>query len=406
MRLGRLVSMSMRSITRNRVRSLLTSLGIIIGVGSVIIMVGVGQGSQAQIQKQIASMGTNLIMVFPPRGDRSGTRQANRLSKEDVVKLRAEASYLGAISGEVRNSLKVVGGSTVDGSSYWSTTVWGVEPDYLKIKQWAVKSGEFFTEKDLDSRNKVAVLGTTVAKKLFGDADPVGQRVRAGTTPFTVIGVLSSKGTNAMGDDQDDAVMVPLDTALTRLSQSRYLGGIEMSAVRADLMDQAQAEVEQILRESHRIPTGEDADFDVLNQSQIIATASQTSRTLTTLLAAIAAVSLLVGGIGIMNIMLVSVTERTREIGIRVSVGAHKRDILLQFLSESIILSLLGGAVGIALALVLSALLGSVWNVPTVIRPGIIAASAGFAAAVGVFFGYYPARKAAGLYPIDALRYE
>ncbi|HEY9594650.1 MAG TPA: FtsX-like permease family protein, partial [Spirochaetia bacterium] len=240
----------------------------------------------------------------------------------------------------------------------------------------------------------------------FGDADPIGQRIRIQTTPFTVIGVLASKGSNSMGDDQDDTVMVPLDTALIRLSQSRYLGGIEMSAVREDLMNQAQSEVEQILRESHRLAAGDENDFGVMNQSQIIATASQTSKTLTTLLAAIAAVSLLVGGIGIMNIMLVSVTERTREIGIRMSVGAHKRDILLQFLSESVILSLMGGIVGIVLALVLSALLGSLWNVPTVISPGIIAASAGFAAAVGIFFGFYPARKAANLYPIDALRYE
>ncbi len=407
MRFGRMVSICMRSIARNRVRSLLTSLGIIIGVGSVIIMVGVGQGSQAQIQKQIASMGTNLVMVFPPRGDRSGIRQANRLSKADVTKLRAESSYLSAISGEVRNSdLKVVGGTTMEGSSYWETTVYGVEPDYLTIKQWDVKSGEFFTEKDVEARSKVAVLGTTVVKELFGDADPIGQRIRIQTTPFTVIGVLASKGSNSMGDDQDDTVMVPLDTALTRLSQSRYLDTIEMSAVREDLMDQAQTEVEQILRESHRIAASADADFEVNNQSQIIATASQTSKTLTTLLAAIAAVSLLVGGIGIMNIMLVSVTERTREIGIRMSVGAHKRDILLQFLSESVILSLMGGIVGIVLALVLSALLGSLWNVPTVISPGIIAASAGFAAAVGIFFGFYPARKAANLYPIDALRYE
>jgi putative ABC transport system permease protein len=391
----------MRSIFRNRIRSLLTSLGIIIGVGSVIVMVGVGQGSQAQISKQIASMGTNLIMVFPPRGDRNGPRQANRLSEADVTKLRAESSYLSAISGEVRDTFKVVGGS-----GYWSTTVYGVEPDYLVIKQWGMKSGYFFTDKDLASRNKVAVLGATVVKKLFGDADPVGQSVRIGTTPFTVTGVLTSKGSNAMGDDQDDAVMVPLDTALTRLEQSRYINTIEMSAVRQDLMDQAQTEVEQILRESHRLSAGADADFEVMNQSEIIKTASQTSKTLTTLLAAIAGVSLLVGGIGIMNIMLVSVTERTREIGIRMSVGAHKRDILLQFLSESIILSLLGGVIGIILAIVVCSLLGSIGNVPTVIKPGIIAASAGFAAAVGIFFGYYPARKAANLYPIDALRYE
>jgi putative ABC transport system permease protein len=402
MRLERLVTHSLRSIMRNRVRSLLTSLGIIIGVGAVIVMVGVGEGSQAQIARQIASMGTNLLMVMPPRG----AQQANRLTTADVKKLRAEASYLRAVSGEVRMTLKAVSGSESGTETSWSTTVFGVEPDFVVIKDWGMGSGEFFTDQDVQARSKVAVLGATVAEKLFGDSDPVGQRVRVGMTPFTVIGVLTRKGSTGMGNDQDDVIVVPLDTALTRLSQSRYLGGIEASAARSDLMDQAQSEVEQILRESHRLSAGDTADFDVMNQSQIVKTASQTSQTLTTLLAAIAGVSLLVGGIGIMNIMLVSVTERTREIGIRMSVGARRRDILLQFLSESIILSLLGGAVGIALAVVLGRLLGSVMNIPTIIRPGIVFESAGFAAAVGVFFGYYPARKAARLYPIDALRYE
>jgi putative ABC transport system permease protein len=402
MRLERLITHAVRSIMRNRIRSLLTSLGIIIGVGAVIVMVGVGEGSQVQVARQIASMGTNLIMVMPPRG----SQQANRLTTADVKKLRDESNYLGAVSGEVRATLNAVSGSETGTDTSWSTTVFGVEPDYLKIKDWGLKSGEFFTDQDVAARSKVAVLGTTVAGKLFGDSDPIGQRVRIGMTPFKIVGVLASKGSTAMGNDQDDSILVPLDTALTRLSQSRYLGSIEASALRADLMDQAQAEVEQILRDSHRLSAGDIADFDVLNQSQIVKTASQTSRTLTTLLAAIAGVSLMVGGIGIMNIMLVSVTERTREIGIRMSVGARKRDIMLQFLSESIILSLLGGAVGIALAILVCRLLGSVMNVTAIIKPGIIVESAGFAAAVGVFFGYYPARKAARLYPIDALRYE
>ncbi len=397
MTVGRLLSHSVRSIFRNRIRSLLTSLGIIIGVGSVIVMVAVGEGSQAQISRQIASMGTNLIVVMPPRGP----REANRITRADVTKLRVESSYLAALSGVVRQTFKVIGGS-----GYWSTTVMGVEPDYLTIKQWSMESGAFFTDKDTSARSKVAVLGVTVAQKLFGDENPIGQRIRIQTTPFTIVGVLASKGSTGMGNDQDDVVMVPLDTALTRLAKDRYLGAIETSARRQDLMDVAQKEVTQILRESHRLAAGDDADFDVMNQSEIIKTASQTSKTLTSLLAAIAGVSLLVGGIGIMNIMLVSVTERTREIGIRMSVGARKKDILLQFLSESVILSLLGGLIGIALAISVAALLESLAGVPAIIKPGIIFESAGFAAAVGIFFGYYPARKAANLYPIEALRYE
>ncbi|MCK9170757.1 MAG: ABC transporter permease [Treponema sp.] len=398
MTVAKLIKVSMRSITRNKMRSFLTSLGIIIGVCSVIVMVAVGQGSQEQIKKQIASMGTNLLMVMPPRGPREG----NRLSMTDVEKLRAESSYLSAITGEVRLS----GTYVVGGPNYWSTSVYGIEPDYLKIKSWNMKEGDFFTQKDTQARNKVAVLGTTVAAKLFPDEDPVGQSVRILTTPFTVIGVLAGKGSNAMGSDQDDVVMVPLETAVNRLTKDRKIESIEMSVINEDLMDEAQTEVTAILRESHKLSDKADADFSVMNQSQILETASKTSQTLTTLLAAIAGVSLLVGGIGIMNIMLVSVTERTREIGIRMAVGARRRDILLQFLSESMILSLLGGIAGILLALTASYILRTFMNTPTVVSPPVIALSAGFAAAVGIFFGWYPARKAANLYPIDALRYE
>ncbi len=397
MTIGKLASASARSIFRNKMRSFLTSLGIIIGVCSVIVMVAIGSGSQAQITKQIESMGTNLLMVMPPRGP----REANRLTMADVTKLRLEASYLSAISGEVRLSSKVVGGS-----GYWSTTVYGVEPDYTVIKGWSMSSGEFFTDRDLARRSKVVVIGSTVASKLFGTDDPLGKSVRIGTTPFTIVGVLQGKGSGNNGNDQDDVVMVPLDTAVNRLLRDGKIQGIEMSVVRADLMDAAEADVTAILRASHRLSDGSDNDFDVMNQSEIIATASQTAETLTSLLAAIAGVSLIVGGIGIMNIMLVSVTERTREIGIRMSVGARKKDILLQFLAESVILSLLGGLLGISLALALSWALSTFMSMPTIISPVVIAASVGFAGAVGVFFGFYPARKAANLYPIDALRYE
>jgi putative ABC transport system permease protein len=378
-------------------RSLLTSLGIIIGVCSVIVMVAVGEGSQKQITKQIASMGTNLINVMPMRGPEA----INTLSRADVKKVRTEASLVQAISGITRGTFDVVGGA-----SSWETSVMGVEPDYLVIKNWGVDSGAFFTEQDLASRSKVAVIGKTVAKELFGQGDPIGSSIRIGTTPFTVIAVLAEKGSTGMGDDQDDVIMVPLDTALARLSKSRNLGMITISVVRDDLMDRAQTEIDTILRESHRLSATATADYSVMNMADIIKTASQTSKSLTMLLAAIAGVSLVVGGIGIMNIMLVSVTERTREIGIRMSVGARRRDILFQFLSESVILSLMGGMIGILLAVTLCKVLTAFVGLPTSINPIVIAASAGFAGAVGVFFGYYPARKAAGLYPIDALRYE
>ena len=398
MTFGKLLRASTQSIFRNKMRSFLTSLGIIIGVGSVIVMVAVGSGSQDQIKKQIQSMGTNLIMVMPPRGP----REANRLTMDDVAKLRTESSYLAAISGVVRmSSAKVVGGS-----GDWSTSVYGIEPGYFDIKSWTLGSGDFFTDKDLSRRAKVAVIGSTVAEELFPGEDPVGKSIRISTTPFTIVGVLGSKGAGNNGTDQDDIVMVPLDTAVNRLMRDGNVQSIEMSIIREDLMDEAQAEITAILMEAHRLTADDDMDFSVLNQSEIIATASQTSETLTSLLAAIAGVSLIVGGIGIMNIMLVSVTERTREIGIRMSVGARKRDILLQFLSESVILSLLGGFLGIVLALALAWALEAFMGMPTIVSPSVIAASAGFAAAVGIFFGFYPARKAANLYPIDALRYE
>lgn len=398
MSLVKLISLSTRSIMRNRMRSLLTSLGIIIGVCSVIVMVAIGQGSQQQIAKNIASMGTNLLMVMPPRGP----GEANRLTESDLAKLKAESSFIEMISGSVQMSdTEVVGGS-----GNWPTTVKGVQAGYPAIKRWAIADGEFFSQTDEATRNKVAVIGSTVAAKLFSDAEPVGQKLRIGSTIFTVTGVLASKGSSGMGDDQDDVVMVPLSTALARLQKDKYLGSIEMSVTREDQMKAAQEEVTTILREAHRLKLGEANDFDVMNQADIIATASASAATLTTLLAAIAGVSLIVGGIGIMNIMLVSVTERTREIGIRMAVGARRKDILLQFLSESILLSLLGGAMGIALAFIIVSLLGSVAQIPAIINPLVVAISAGFAAAVGVFFGYYPARKASRLYPIEALRYE
>lgn len=397
MKTSRLLKLSFKNIMRNKVRSLLTSLGIIIGVGSVIIMSAVGEGSQEEIKKQIQSLGANLIMVYPERGHTA----ANRLTKDDAIKLKNEASYLYAVSGTTRSSYTVIGGL-----GDWPTTVYGVEPDYLEIKQRTVSDGTFFTIDEMIAKTKSAVIGATVAKELFGESDPVGQRIRINKVPFTIIGVLESKGNTGAGADQDDLIYVPLDTAIARLKRSLYINSIEMSVIREDLMDQAEKDIELIMRESHKIENGKENDFRIINMAEIIETVSATAKTLTVLLSAIAGVSLLVGGIGIMNIMLVSVTERTREIGIRMSVGARKKDILLQFLSEAIILTLIGGAIGIIFAIIASLALERFLGIPTIVKGNIIILSAGFSAAVGIFFGYYPAKKASNLYPIDALRYE
>jgi putative ABC transport system permease protein len=280
-----------------------------------------------------------------------------------------------------------------------------VEPSILTIRSWGVAQGIFFDGEDLEARNKVAVLGATTAAQLFGENNPVDQQIRIGADYFTVIGVLEKKGASGGGSDQDDVVMVPLDTFLTRLSNSQNINNILMSVIDKRYMAAAQRETELILREAHKLSEADTADFEIMNSSDLIDMASETSRTLTTLLAAIAGVSLLVGGIGIMNIMLVSVTERTREIGVRMSVGARKRDILFQFLSESVILSLMGGVTGIAAAALVCRILAAV-GIPTSVNPVIVAGAAVFAALVGIFFGFYPARKASSLYPIDALRYE
>ena len=395
----------LRSIFRNRMRSLLTSLGVIIGVGSVIIMVALGEGSQRAIEARITAMGTNLLQVMPRRQmNRSGQQvimRVNAFTKKDVQKLRYESSFAAAVSGVVQTNANVTGSQ---GNA--QVSIQGVEPDFFVARNWVISHGYSFDDEDLTLRNRVAVIGRTTAKNLFGEPEAaLGGQIRIGANYFTVTGLLESKGAGLGGNDQDDVVMIPMDTAMTRLNNSRNIGQIVMSVVSKEYMEAAQKEAELILRESRGIADGADPDFTIMNQADMIEMASATSKTLTTLLAAIAGVSLLVGGIGIMNIMLVSVTERTREIGIRMAVGGRKRDILFQFLTESVILSLMGGVLGIGMAFLVCRIM-TMTGIPTAINPLIVVFSALFAALVGIIFGYYPALKAARLYPIDALRYE
>lgn len=405
MKLWVLLKVAFKSILKNKMRSFLTSLGIIIGVCSVIVMVGVGEGSQKKIEDSISSLGTNLILVFPNHARFGGVNssRSSRMSikEEDVEYLAEHGENILAVSGSIRANSQVIGGV-----SNWNTSIEGVSPAFLTIKSWELESGSFFTERDNKSKKKVCVLGKTVADELFPDMDAVGQKLRIGKKPFKVVGVLEEKGENSMGNDQDDIILAPTNTVLTRLRGRDYLNQIYVSAVSEDKMEAAQEEVTTLMRQSHELEYGEDDDFIVRTQTEITDMASETSRTLTLLLAAIAGVSLVVGGIGIMNIMLVSVTERTREIGIRLAIGARGKDVLRQFLYEAIALSLFGGLTGILLSTGIISVINRFSDLTAVINPQIVLVAAIFSGAVGIFFGYYPARKAARLNPIDALRYE
>lgn len=400
-----LLKVALKSLLKNKTRSLLTSLGIIIGVASVIIMVSIGEGAQASIEDQISSLGTNLLIVFPgasqAHGVSRGAGSENRLTLDDADKIAEEAKYIEAVSPVVSTGAQVIGGG-----NNWNTSISGVSVDYLKIRDWELESGEFFTEKDVRSRRKVAVLGMTVAEELFPDQDPIGEKIRIRNIPFTVIGVLSEKGQNIMGMDEDDVILAPSTTVLYRLKGGRYINMMFVSAVSVEHMDAAEEEINYLLRKAHRIESGEEDDFIVRNQIDIIDMATSTSKTMTLLLGAIACVSLIVGGIGIMNIMLVSVTERTREIGIRLALGARGSDVLFQFLTEAIVLSLTGGIIGVMISFLFAFMLSNFMGLSTIINPLIVFLAFGFAAIVGVFFGFYPARKASNLNPIDALRYE
>ncbi|MBN2566260.1 MAG: ABC transporter permease [Candidatus Eisenbacteria bacterium] len=403
-RLRRLLKVALRSILKNRMRSVLTSLGVIIGVGSVIVMVGLGAGAQADVQAQIQSLGANMIMVFPAwgsfRGVSQGAEARPRLTLEDADKIREEATLLTGLSPVVRS-----GGQVIGGVGNWNTSVEGVTPDYLKIRNWKLASGEFFTDRDVRAKSKVAVLGKTVVDNLFPNSDPVGEKIRIRNTPFKVIGVLQSRGESAFGQDQDDMILAPSRTVLSRLSGEDHIDRIYASVARPEDTDAAIAEITSILRAAHKLEPQEEDDFRVRNQAELMETATETQRVMTMFLGGVAAVSLIVGGIGIMNIMLVSVTERTREIGIRLAVGARSSDVMTQFLTESVMLSLFGGTIGVILAYTVAALMNHS-GMTTVVKPVVVLLAFGFAGAVGVFFGYYPARKAAMLNPIDALRYE
>ena len=400
-----LIKVAFKSIVKNKMRTLLTMLGIIIGVAAVIVMVAIGKGAEQRIQNQIASMGTNLIMVFPgsmqQRGVHMGPDQGVRLTLDDADKVKKNSTLLDAVSPVVRTGVQVIGGS-----GNWSTAVWGGSEEYLKIRDWKMSSGEFFSAADVRAQNKVCVIGQTIVKNLFANEDPIGQQLRLRNVPFKVIGVLKERGQSAFGKDQDDVIIAHYSTVYYRLSGEPHINQILARAASLDQMTQAQAEITTIMREAHKIQEGQDDDFTVRNQTDIASTAEETTKVLTILLASIASISLLVGGIGIMNIMLVSVTERTHEIGIRMAIGARSRDILVQFLIEAIVLSLSGGLIGVLIGFIATYIvyLATEWN--TVIAPANVILSFGFAGAVGVFFGYYPARKASSLNPIEALRYE
>jgi len=400
-----ILKVATKSIMKSRMRSLLTALGIIIGVAAVVVMVAIGDGAQQKVEQSIASLGTNLIIITPGSSNTGGVRGGmgtfSRFTFDDVDKIKNEAMLIKGVSPLVRS-----GGQVIGGVGNWFTSIQGVSPDYLDIREWPLQSGEFFTDRDVLARAKVCVLGTEVVKNLFPNDDPIGQQIRIRNTPFKVIGVLKEKGQSATGTSNDDVILAPSRTVQDRLSGGRFITSIQVSALSADKIPAAIAELKGIMRESHKIEPGMDDDFTIRDQSDLSEAATETSRILTILLASVAGVSLIVGGIGIMNIMLVSVTERTREIGIRLSVGARASDILIQFLTEAIVLSLSGGVIGVAFSFLVAYLLNNYTDQTAYIKPQIIMIAFGFAGAIGIFFGFYPARKASALNPIDALRYE
>ena len=401
-----LIKIATNALLRNKFRAILTMLGIIIGVGSVIGMLSIGQGSKKNIQEQISSMGSNMVFVMPGQQRRGGVMLGNSSSKsltlDDVDALRKEAKYLSAISPQVASS-----GQVVRGNNNWPTTIYGINSEYLGIKKYELEDGRLFTDQEIKSLGKVCIIGKTIVEEIFPDGiDPIGQTIRFSNIPLKVIGILSEKGENNMGDDQDDVILAPYTTVQRRILAINYIQSISASAVSEDKSDQAIEEIETILRREHKLKANDEDDFEVRSQAEMIETFSSVSDMLTMLLGAIAGISLLVGGIGIMNIMYVSVTERTREIGLRMSIGGRGKDILVQFLIEAVMLSVIGGALGILLGLAISYVAANLLGFPLVIMTQAIVLSFLVCSVIGIFFGWYPARKAANLNPIDALRYE
>lgn len=405
MRIKKLLRSAIKSILRNRMRSFLTSLGIIIGVSAIIILSAIGQGSQTLIKKEINDLGINLLVISPGAsnlgGVNMGAGSVNRFTYDDVEKIKRDSRLISAVTPIVQS-----GGQIIVGGNNWNSQIIGVSPDYFKISNWELKSGQSFTDIDIRINRKVAILGSTVSDELFPDQNPVGKTIRVRNIPFKVIGVLEEKGQAGMGRDQDDIIVCPWTTVLYRLKGGRFIDVINASAISTGLLEQAEEELTAIIRASHRLNPGEEDDFTINNQTEITEMETRTSRILSWLLGAIAGVSLLVGGIGIMNIMLVTVTERTREIGLRLSVGARAIDILAQFLTEAIVLSTFGGILGIIFSLLVSFGLNTFSGFYTLIKIEIIIIAFFFSGIVGIFFGFYPARKAARLNPIDSLRYE